>query len=133
MVDIVERYQSMEPWHRWISTGEDNAAVCMSCWRIRRAIPLHYAEDISIQGLHAFDGPGRIFHDLFTPGTAKNEEGQIVTNGGRVLGVVALDRDLNAAIAKALCQHQARLRFASMFIIGGISGENERGSCRKPS
>lgn len=38
---------------------------------------------------------------IFHAGTAKNEEGQIVTNGGRVLGVVALDRDLNAAIAKA--------------------------------
>ncbi|MFR5073018.1 MAG: hypothetical protein ACLTDS_13210 [Bianqueaceae bacterium] len=42
-------------------------------------------QGISNQGLHA---DGRTDLMIFHAGTAKNEEGQIVTNGGRVLGVV---------------------------------------------
>ncbi len=75
----------------------DNAAVCVVL--ASGGYPLHYAKGYPIQGLHAFDGRTDLM--IFHAGTAKNEEGQIVTNGGRVLGVVALDRDLNAAIAKA--------------------------------
>ena len=75
----------------------DNAAVCVVL--ASGGDPLHYAKGYPIQGLHAFDGRTDLM--IFHAGTAKNEEGQIVTNGGRVLGVVALDRDLNAAIAKA--------------------------------
>ena len=75
----------------------DNAAVCVVL--ASGGYPLHYAKGYPIQGLHACDGRTDLM--IFHAGTAKNEEGQIVTNGGRVLGVVALDRDLNAAIAKA--------------------------------
>lgn len=35
------------------------------------------------------------------PGTKFNEEGKVVTNGGRVLGVTALGHDLKEARAKA--------------------------------
>lgn len=75
----------------------DNAAVCVVL--ASGGYPLQYAKGYPIQGLHAFDGRTDLM--IFHAGTAKNEEGQIVTNGGRVLGVVALDHDLNAAIAKA--------------------------------
>lgn len=75
----------------------DNAAVCVVL--ASGGYPLQYAKGYPIQGLHAFDGRTDLM--IFHAGTAKNEVGQIVTNGGRVLGVVALDHDLNAAIAKA--------------------------------
>jgi len=38
---------------------------------------------------------------IFHAGTAKNEAGEFVTNGGRVLGVVALADTLDQAIVKA--------------------------------
>ena len=37
----------------------------------------------------------------FHAGTAKNDKGEIVTNGGRVLGITALGKDLKEARAKA--------------------------------
>ena len=96
LVDIVEacidgRLEQMEI--QWA----DNAAVCVVL--ASGGYPLQYAKGYPIQGLHAFDERGDLM--IFHAGTAKDGEGQIVTNGGRVLGIVALDRDLNAAIAKA--------------------------------
>ena len=38
---------------------------------------------------------------IYHAGTAKNAAGQVVTNGGRVLGVTALGNDLAAAKARA--------------------------------
>ena len=38
---------------------------------------------------------------MFHAGTAFNEKGEIVTNGGRVLGVTALGKDLREARANA--------------------------------
>ena len=51
-----------------------------------------------ISGLDAFDGRDDIM--IFHAGTKFDENGQIVTNGGRVLGIVALDDDLDKAIKK---------------------------------
>ena len=48
---------------------------------------------------------------IFHAGTALNEEGQIVTSGGRVLGVVALDETLDKAIAKGYANlHQVSFK-----------------------
>ncbi len=75
---------------------EDNAAVCIVL--ASGGYPVKYAKGYPIEGLHAFDDRDDMM--IFHAGTALNEEGQIVTSGGRVLGVVALDRTLDAAIAK---------------------------------
>lgn len=71
---------------------EDNAAVCVVL--ASGGYPLHYEKGYEIRGLEAFSGKEgyRCFH----AGT-KVKDGKIVTNGGRVLGVVALGKDLKEA------------------------------------
>ena len=75
---------------------KDNAAVCIVL--ASGGYPVSYAKGYPIEGLHAFDGQDDLM--IFHAGTAKNEKGEIVTSGGRVLGVVALDENLDKAIAK---------------------------------
>lgn len=76
---------------------EDNAAVCVIL--ASGGYPVSYQKGYPIHGLHAFDNREDML--LFHAGTAQNENGDIVTNGGRVLGVVALADTLPRAIEKA--------------------------------
>lgn len=62
-----------------------------------------------IHGLAAADQIGKVFH----AGTAANEQGEILTNGGRVLCVVGLGDDVAAAKAKAY-QALENIRFDGM-------------------
>ena len=57
--------------------------------------PLDYEKGKKITGLEKFDGQSEYF--CFHSGTKFDEEGEIVTNGGRVLGVTALGSDLKTA------------------------------------
>ena len=52
-----------------------------------------------IDGLDSFDDKKDVF--CFHAGTKLNDAGQVVTNGGRVLGVTAVGADLKAARARA--------------------------------
>ncbi len=76
---------------------KDNAAVCVVL--ASGGYPVSYQKGYPIKGLNAFDDRDDMM--IFHAGTAKNEEGEFVTNGGRVLGVVALADNLNQAIEKA--------------------------------
>ena len=76
---------------------EDNAAVCVVL--ASAGYPVSYKKGFPIHGLEKFDGSTTEF--VFHAGTAFNEAGEIVTNGGRVLGVTALGDDLRSARAKA--------------------------------
>ncbi len=76
---------------------KDNAAVCVVL--ASGGYPVSYQKGYPIKGLNAFDDRDDMM--IFHAGTAKNEEGEFVTNGGRVLGVVALADTLNQAIEKA--------------------------------
>ena len=60
--------------------------------------PVAYEKGKVIHGLDAFSGKQDRF--CFHAGTA-NKDGEIVTNGGRVLGITALGHDLEEARAKA--------------------------------
>ena len=75
---------------------EDNAAVCVVL--ASEGYPEHYEKGYKITGFENFkDKEGYyVFHD----GT-KFDDGDIVTNGGRVLGVVAKGDNLKAARANA--------------------------------
>ena len=75
---------------------EDNAAVCVVL--ASDGYPLAYEKGKVIEGLDWFKGQDDYF--VFHAGT-KNSDGQIVTNGGRVLGVTAKGDDLKAARANA--------------------------------
>lgn len=75
---------------------EENAAVCVVL--ASGGYPVSYEKGFPISGLEAFDGKEDYF--CFHAGT-KLSDGQIVTNGGRVLGVTATGADLKEARAKA--------------------------------
>jgi phosphoribosylamine--glycine ligase len=74
----------------------DNAAVCVVL--ASDGYPEHYDKGFPIRGLEAFEGQTDKF--VFHAGT-KLADGQIVTNGGRVLGVTALGANLKEARANA--------------------------------
>ncbi|MGX8688509.1 MAG: phosphoribosylamine--glycine ligase, partial [bacterium] len=76
---------------------EDNAAVCVVL--ASGGYPESYEKGKVITGLSAFDGKEDYF--CFHAGTKFDDKGNVVTSGGRVLGVVALGSDLKQARAKA--------------------------------
>ena len=76
---------------------EDNAAVCVVL--ASGGYPESYEKGKVISGLSAFDGKKDYF--CFHAGTKFDDRGNVVTSGGRVLGVVALGSDLKQARAKA--------------------------------
>ena len=75
---------------------EDNAAVCVVL--ASEGYPVSYKKGYPITGFEKFDNENFF---CFHAGTALNEAGEIVTNGGRVLGVTAKGADLKTARAKA--------------------------------
>jgi phosphoribosylamine--glycine ligase len=75
----------------------DEAAVCVVL--ASEGYPVSYEKGLPITGLEAFDGKDDYF--CFHAGTRFDENGTIVTNGGRVLGITALGSDLKEARAKA--------------------------------
>ena len=76
---------------------EDNAAVCVVL--ASAGYPLKYDKGLPISGLDTFKDKDSYF--VFHAGTKFNEEGTIVTNGGRVLGVTATGATLKEARANA--------------------------------
>lgn len=76
---------------------EDNAAVCVVL--ASAGYPLKYDKGLPISGLEKFKDKDSYF--VFHAGTKFNEEGTIVTNGGRVLGVTATGATLKEARANA--------------------------------
>lgn len=75
---------------------EENAAVCVVL--ASDGYPVSYEKGYEITGFEKFDNEN---YFCFHAGTAKNEQEQIVTNGGRVLGVTAKGDDLKEARTKA--------------------------------
>ena len=76
---------------------EDNAAVCVVL--ASDGYPEHYEKGYPISGLERFKDADGYF--VFHAGTKLNDQGQIVTNGGRVLGVTATGGNLKEARANA--------------------------------
>ena len=94
--------------------------LCVQEFGIRAG---HYETGKVITGIEdaeALSGPGQqviVFH----AGTTRNEAGELVTSGGRVLGVTALAEDLRAAcdLANAACD---RIHFDGAFHRRDIGG-----------
>lgn len=72
---------------------EGNAAVCVVL--ASDGYPVSYKKGFPISGLENFKDREDCF--VFHAGTKLDEKGEIVTSGGRVLGVTALGRDLKEA------------------------------------
>ena len=69
---------------------EDNAAVCVVL--ASDGYPVSYEKGFKISGLETFKGKDGYY--VFHAGTKFDDNGDIVTNGGRVLGVTATGKDL---------------------------------------
>ena len=76
---------------------EDNAAVCVVL--ASDGYPVKYEKGFKIHGLEKFKDTDGYY--LFHAGTKFDADGDIVTNGGRVLGVTAKGKDLKEARANA--------------------------------
>ncbi|MCD8121105.1 MAG: phosphoribosylamine--glycine ligase [Clostridiales bacterium] len=76
---------------------EDNAAVCVVL--ASGGYPEHYEKGFRISGLEKFRGADGYY--VFHAGSKFDADGNIVTNGGRVLGVTATGPDLKTARANA--------------------------------
>ena len=75
----------------------DRATVCVIL--ASDGYPVEYKKGFPIEGLEKFKGKDDYY--VFHSGTKFNDKGQIVTNGGRVLGVTATGKDLKEARKKA--------------------------------
>lgn len=76
---------------------EDNAAVCVVL--ASEGYPVSYEKGFVISGLEKFETEEGYY--CFHAGTKKNENGDFITNGGRVLGVTAKGSTLPEARANA--------------------------------
>ena len=76
---------------------EENAAVCVVL--ASDGYPVSYQKGFEIKGLHMFDGKDDYY--CFHAGTKFDENGKVVTDGGRVLGITAKGKTLKEARAKA--------------------------------
>lgn len=76
---------------------EDNAAVCVVL--ASDGYPVSYGKGYPIAGFEKFEGRADRF--CYHAGTAFNDKGEIVTNGGRVMGITATGADLKEARANA--------------------------------
>ena len=74
---------------------KDRAACCIVL--ASGGYPVKYQSGYPISGLEEAGKSATVFH----AGTKRQEDGTIVTAGGRVLGVTALGADLNEAISNA--------------------------------
>ena len=88
---------------RW----KDGAACCLVL--ASGGYPGSYGKGYPITGLEAAGRTAVVFH----AGTKLGEDGAVLTNGGRVLGVTATGRDLEAAIDGAYAA-AAQIRFQDM-------------------
>ncbi|WP_046226175.1 phosphoribosylamine--glycine ligase [Paenibacillus dauci] len=83
----------------------NEAAVCVIL--ASGGYPGSYTKGLPITGLEDIDPSEAL---VFHAGTGKNENGEFVTNGGRVLGVVGLGADIASARAQAY-EQAAKITF----------------------
>ena len=76
---------------------EDNAAVCVVL--ASAGYPEHYEKGFEIRGLENFKDKEGYY--VFHAGSKFDDQGRVVTNGGRVLGVTATGTNLKEARANA--------------------------------
>ncbi len=89
----------------------DDACLCVVL--ASDGYPVQYEKGFPISGLDTFAGRDDEF--VFHAGTKKGENGEILTNGGRVLAVTALAPTLKEARAKAY-EAAERVTFANRYM-----------------
>ncbi len=77
--------------------------------------PKKYQKGFEISGLEEIDSEAMVFH----AGTKKGDKGEILTNGGRVLNVVAQGESLQEAI-EAVYEEVKKIHFEGVYYRGDI-------------
>jgi len=94
-----------EAFRACVAAGESRVGwevvpgACASVVLASRGYPGKYEKGKVIRGISAAEEVGNV--DVYHAGTARNEAGELVTNGGRVLAVSAWDDTLKKAIERA--------------------------------
>ena len=96
---------------------EDNAAVCVVL--ASEGYPVAYEKGYPVTGFERFDNDT---YYCFHAGTAFDEDGRIVTSGGRVLGVTAKGDDLTQARKRAY-EATGWVHFDNQFMRSDIAKE----------
>jgi len=91
---------------RW----KEEACVCVVM--AAPGYPGSYPKGSPIDGIETVEQSGKV--ELFHAGTARDESGRLVTNGGRVLGVSALERDV-ATAREAAYDAVGRIRWEGVY------------------
>ena len=105
--------------HEIKAKWDEQACVCVVI--VSGGYPGKYENGFPIQGLDQVkDQDVTVFH----AGT-RNDGGNLVTNGGRVLGVTSLGRNLEAAAAKAY-NAVSKIDFEHMFFRRDIAGKSRK-------
>lgn len=94
---------------------EDNAAVCVVL--ASEGYPEHYEKGYKISGLEKFSDEDGYY--VFHAGTKFDQNGDVITSGGRVLGVTALGGSLKEARANAY-QAAEWVEFENKYMRGDI-------------
>ena len=94
---------------------EDNAAVCVVL--ASEGYPEHYEKGYKISGLEKFSDEDGYY--VFHAGTKSDQNEDVITNGGRVLGVTALGGSLKEARANAY-QAAEWVQFENKYMRGDI-------------
>ena len=98
------------------AANSDRAAVCVVL--ASGGYPGTYSSGFEIRGADAVEGAANVF--LFHAGT-KMENGRLLTDGGRVLGVTAVDSSIETAVAQAYRQVD-KLDFEGAYCRRDIAG-----------
>ena len=111
--DIVEVFEACVDGTLDRMELEFSADACLCVVLASDGYPLAYEKGFPISGLETFEGRDDEF--VFHAGTRFDEEGRIVTNGGRVLAVTALAPTLREARDKAYGAVE-RVHFANRYM-----------------
>ncbi|HSR67000.1 MAG TPA: phosphoribosylamine--glycine ligase [Acidobacteriota bacterium] len=110
--DLLEIYQAVAQGDLSGLTLEWDRKACVCVVLAAKGYPGSYPKGMKISGL---DMAAESRHTLvFHAGTRRNQDGDVVSSGGRVLGVTALGHDLESAILRAY-EGVNKIRFENMY------------------
>lgn len=124
--DLLEIYQAVAKGDLSEITLQWDPRACVCVVLAAKGYPASYPKGMKINGLEM---AGESRHTtVFHAGTSRNENGDVVSSGGRVLGVTALGDDLETAILRAY-EGVNKIRFENMYCRRDIGA---KGLARQP-
>lgn len=95
LVDLLEGVAEKSLAEKELTISDD---TCVAVMLVSQGYPQHYDKGFTLSGLEKASQKGLLFH----AGTKKNEAGDTVTSGGRVIALSAMAPTFSEALAKAM-------------------------------